>query len=296
MIISPTVSYLKNSGGSSRRTDHKYDGIWTWPKIMSTYPPRKELPPLGALCLDYTDDIHRPPGDPLNELSYQFPVIHEMVKDATVWNVVKKDEYSDETLQNYIDACNRLQQRGAVGVITSCGFLAQVQNRLAAAVEIPVATSSLIQVPFVSMVIGPSKLIGVLTFDAEVLGKAHFKGLGISEELQSRIVVKGCPVGGVLRGMIIEGDPYVHDDLENEMVGIAKELVGENPSIGAIVLECTQMPPFARAVQKATGLPVYDAITMIDWFYSGLVSRIIPEDGRKQDGLRRRRRSAKELK
>lgn len=59
-------------------------------KTMSKYLESASLPPLGAICLDYTDDIHRPPGDPLNPESFDFPLIHEIVPNATLWNVVKQ--------------------------------------------------------------------------------------------------------------------------------------------------------------------------------------------------------------
>ncbi|OUM51161.1 hypothetical protein BVG19_g248 [[Candida] boidinii] len=263
---------------------------------MSSYPPREDLKPLGALCLDYTDDIHRPPGDPLNELSYHFPVIHEQVKQGTLWNIVNSNAFSDEFLQNFIHACQKLEERGAIGIITSCGFLAQVQNRLAEKINIPIATSSLMQIPFVLSIISPKKRVGVLTFDGEVLGETHFRGIGISDEMAKRVTVQGCHDDGALRRIIRDGDPYIHAELESELVDLAKELLEKDPSIGAIVLECTQMPPFAKAIQEKTGLPVYDAITMIDWFYSGLRARNLPKDDFTEEGLRRRKRSDKELK
>lgn len=263
---------------------------------MSKYPPRTELPPLGALCLDYTEDIHRPPGDPLNELSYYCPVIHEQVKNATVKNVVNDGKFSEDFVDAFADACKKLADRGAVGVITSCGFLAQVQTRLAQKSPIPVATSSLLQVPFVLSTMSPAKKVAVLTFHGEILGDAHFDGLGvITPKMKERLVVFGCKSDGHLRDIIVRGKPYVHEKLEQEMIDLAQEALSKDNAIGAFVFECTQMPPTSRAVQKATGLPVYDAITMIDWFYSGLQARILPEDGFKEQGLKPRKRSSKEL-
>ncbi|GMF82185.1 unnamed protein product [[Candida] boidinii] len=172
----------------------------------------------------------------------------------------------------------------------------KVQNRLAEKINIPIATSSLLQIPFVLSIINPNKHVGVLTFDGKVLGQTHFKGIGISDEMAKRITVQGCHDDGALRRIIRDGDPYIHAELESELVDLAKELIGKDPNIGAIVLECTQMPPFAKAIQQETGLPVYDAITMIDWFYSGLRARNLLKDDFTQEGMRRRKRSEKELK
>ncbi|SCW03433.1 LAFE_0G10308g1_1 [Lachancea fermentati] len=263
---------------------------------MSYYPDREELPPLGALCLDYTDDIHRPPGDPLNELSFQFPIIHEMVENASLWNVVASEEYTEEFLQKFVNACDKLADRGALGIITSCGFLAQVQQRLAARIRIPIVTSSLLQIPFLLNVRHQSEHIGVITFDSSTLGDAHFRGAGVTPEMKERVSVIGCPPDGVLRGIIKNGDPYVHEDLEAEIVNCAEELLKIDPQVKVFLLECTQMPPSAKAIQKSTGLPVYDVVTLIDWFYAGLRPKTFVADEFKEEGLRRRLRSDQELK
>ncbi|CUM67366.1 uncharacterized protein PRCAT00005059001 [Priceomyces carsonii] len=261
---------------------------------MSKYPPTQELPPLGALCLDYTDDIHRPPGDPLNPDSFFFPLIHEKVKRATVQNIVFSGVLDESFIDNFADACNNLKAKGAIGIITSCGFLAQIQGILSSKIDIPLATSSLLQIPSVMTILSPRKKVAVLTFDENELSKFHFDGIGIPEAMQERIIVHGTKKGGELKNIIIEGGQYVIEKFEAEMVELAEKAVAEDDSIGAFVLECTQMPPTSKAIQDSLGLPVYDVITMIDWFYSGIVSRTLPEDTNKSDGLRIRKRSSKE--
>lgn len=262
---------------------------------MSRYLEQDVLPPLGALCLDYTDDIHRPPGDPLNPESFHFPLIHETIHNATLWKVVNSQEYPEEFIQSIADACKRLAERGAVGVITSCGFLAQIQKKIAGRIPIPIATSSLLQIPLLLTMRPENEHIGVITFDSETLGNAHFEGIGITCDLRKRITVIGCTPSGPLRGIIQRGEPYVHEELEKELVSRAKVLVEHDPLVSVIVLECTQMPPYARAISQATGLPVYDVIPMIDWFYSGLKPKFVKEDIHKEDAKRARVRSEKEL-
>ncbi|SCV02397.1 LANO_0F17612g1_1 [Lachancea nothofagi CBS 11611] len=262
---------------------------------MSFYPSSKELPALGALCLDYTDDIHRPPGDPLNALSFPFPLLFEKVQKASLWNVVSSREYPDEFLQQFVDACVKLANRGAVGIITSCGFLSQVQKRIAGKIPIPIATSSLLQVPLLLAMRPESEHIGIITFDSSTLGDVHFEGIGVTKEMRERISVIGCPDDGALRGVIQYGDAYIHEELEAEIVECAQELLIHDPKISVFVLECTQMPPYAQAVFRETGLPVYDVITMIDWFYSGLEPKTTLPDDNKDGGKRRRARDAKEL-
>lgn len=259
-----------------------------------SYYEETQLPPLGALCLDYTDDIHRPPGDVIESASYKFPVIKRKVKNATLWNVVQPEEFSDGYLQMFVEACDYLQNQGCIGIITSCGFLAQVQSRLASKIDIPIATSSLLQIPYVLSIISPRKKVAVLTFDPTTLCETHFKGVGISNVMSERLIITGCKPGGCLHRIIVNGDTYIEEELKNELVTLAIELVEENPDIGAFVLECTQMPPYAKAIQQKVKLPVFDGVTMVDWFYSGLYCRSVPEDLNKEDGLRKRLRSDKE--
>lgn len=82
------------------------------------------------------------------------------------------------------------------------------------------------------------------------------------------------PANGHLRKVIQDGAKYDEIAMEQEMVDEATELVrNEAGRIGAIVLECTQMPPYAEAIQRTVGVPVYDVYTMGLWFYSGLTRR-----------------------
>jgi hypothetical protein len=50
-------------------------------------------------------------------------------------------------------------------------------------------------------------------------------------------------------------------------------LVTDHPEIGALLLECSDMPPYAKQIHDATGRPVWDFVTLIDWIHSGVVSR-----------------------
>lgn len=143
--------------------------------------------------------------------------------------------------------------------------------RLAAQIPVPVATSSLAQLPAILPLLPPTKRVGVLTYDETRLGWQHLKSF-VSEPLLSRITIRGVPSDGKLRMTIEEGTPYVRADIEAELVVVAKNLVATEPDVAVLVLECTNMPPFADAIFNALGrrIPVYDVYTMGCWFYSGL--------------------------
>lgn len=96
----------------------------------------------------------------------------------------------------------------------------------------------------------------------------------MSEAFHSRVRIAGAPAEGKLQRLVRYGDTYDHGDVEKELVGEARKLVNLYPDIGALVLECTQMPPFAEAIQQALGdIPVYDVFTMGSWFYQRLVRK-----------------------
>lgn len=262
---------------------------------MSYYGNDERLPPLGALCLDYTEDIHRPPGDVIVSESYRFPIIHEKVKNATLMNVVKSEEFDADYLKCFVDACKKLEDKGCIGIITSCGFLAQIQKTLASKINVPIATSSLLQIPYVLAITSPNTKVGVLTFDSTALSRSHFNSVGVTDQMLERVVVVGCDPEKPLQRVIKHGDPYVAKAIENELVQLAVDLVTKNPTVKSIVLECTNMPPYSRAIQKRTKLPVFDGITMVEWFYSGLHCKLVPPDNDAESGLRRKARSKKEV-
>lgn len=114
--------------------------------------------------------------------------------------------------------------------------------------------------------------MGVLTYDESRLGSQHLASF-VPEQALSKIVIRGVPPDGHLRGTIGKGAPYVHADIEAELVAVAKTFVANRPDIRILVLECTNMPPFSEAIFRALDgkIPVYDVCTMGQWFYSGLV-------------------------
>jgi hypothetical protein len=160
---------------------------------------------------------------------------------------------------------------------------------------VPVATSSLLQVPLIRTIIRPDQGIGILTFDKERLNFNHLKAVGLHDT--SNIYISGPPSEGKMKHTLRDGIPYDLAALTAEIVETAKQLIQEQPHIGAVLLECTQFPPFANAVQIATGLPVWDVTTLARWFYAGLVSRPQPVMTKEEvlDAATARPRSQREL-
>jgi maleate cis-trans isomerase len=221
--------------------------------------------PIGILMLD--TKFPRVPGDVGNAFTFNFPVRYQTVLGANPTRVVK--EADPTLLQPFIDGAKALEAAGCGAISTSCGFLVMFQKELADAVKIPVISSSLLQVPFVAKLIGSDKKVGIITARAASLTQKHFVGAGMEH---CNFAIQGMEDFPEFTNAFIEGNQTIDLDVaEAEMVQASRRLVLNHPEVRAIVLECTNMPPFAHAVAQATGLPVFDIVTLIRYTASALL-------------------------
>jgi Asp/Glu/hydantoin racemase len=223
--------------------------------------------PLGILMLEAK--FPRIPGDMGNGTTWAFPVLYRVVPGASPEKVVLKGAAG--LLPDFVDAAKDLVRLGAEAITTNCGFLALFQREIAAAVGVPVATSSLMQVPWVQATLPPGKRVGVVTVSASSLTPKHLEAAGVPLDTP----IAGTETGKEFFRVLIKAEK---DDMdvalaEQDVVEAGMRLVASNPDVGAIVLECTNMPPYAAALQAAVGLPVYDIYSMITWFHAGLRPR-----------------------
>jgi Asp/Glu/hydantoin racemase len=219
---------------------------------------------VGILMLEA--QFPRIPGDMGNALTWPFPVHYKVVRSATPDLVVRKGAAG--TLDMFIAAARELVADGVDGITTNCGFLALFQEELAAAVPVPVATSSLMQVALVNRLFAPGKRAGILTISGTALTLLHLEKAGVPE---------GTPIGTTEGGReftraILDNELYLDVDAARlDNVDAALKLQADNPELGAIVLECTNMIPYAADIRQATGLPVFSIETFVRWFQASLV-------------------------
>jgi Asp/Glu/hydantoin racemase len=223
--------------------------------------------PLGILMLDAR--FPRIPGDMGNATTWPFPVLYRVVRGASPERVVLQGARG--LLDDFIAAAQDLVALGAEAITTNCGFLALFQAELAAAVRVPVATSSLMQVPWVQATLPPGKRVGVLTVSKASLTPAHLFAAGVPADTP----IIGTEGGREFFRVLITAEKQDLDVAlaEQDILTAGRELLAAHRDIGAIVLECTNMPPYAAALQAACGLPVYDIYSMITWFHAGLRPR-----------------------
>ncbi len=224
--------------------------------------------PLGVLMLQAR--FPRIPGDMGNATTWPFPVLYKVVNGASPEKVVLQG--AKGLLPDFIDAARELVALGAEAITTNCGFLALFQRELAEAVQVPVATSSLLQVPWVQAMLPPGKRVGVITVSAAALTAQHLAAAGVAPDTP----IAGTEGGREFYRVLIEGDKTDMDVAmaEADLLEAGRDLVARHPEVAAIVLECTNMPPYAAALRKTLGLPVHDIYSLVNWLQAGLRPRV----------------------
>lgn len=220
--------------------------------------------PIGILMLD--TKFQRFNGDIGNAQTWPFPVQYKVVRGA-VPNKVVDTLNNRDLLQRFLDAADELIDHGVDGITTTCGFLALFQQELAAHCGVPVATSALLQVPMVARVLPKGKRPAILTFSAESLSVHHLASVGVDPQTP----VVGMPRTSEFQRSIREGDASVpFAVLKEEVLGVAEKMVADDPSIGAIVCECTNITPYSHEINRRLGVPVFDSVTLVHWFHRAL--------------------------
>lgn len=213
--------------------------------------------PIGVISLE--SYFPKPLGHIKYPASFDFPVMYKTVKGATIDRLI--DMRDPALLQPFIEAAQELEREGVKAITASCGFLALHQREIANAVDIPVFASSLIQIPLVYQMMGRHRKVGVVVANSDALTEAHLSSVG----------AQGIPIA--LSGMqhqpqfvdvILKGK---HNDFDDEifcqeLFSVIEAMLLENPDVGAIVLECTDLSHFAVKVQQKFQLPVFDLTSL----------------------------------
>jgi hypothetical protein len=226
---------------------------------------------IGILLLDTS--VPFIPGDVANATTYGFPVRFRKIEGFSVARAIGKDPGIYDAL---LAAARDLVGQGVRAVTGDCGFMAFHQQHLAEDLPVPVFLSSLLQIPFILSILGGKKKVGVITADSRSLDAALLAAIGLNDT--SRIVIDGLETRKAFHHFAIEESGTLDPaEVGAEVVGAGRQLVAEDDSIGALLLECSLLPPYAAAVQEAVDLPVFDYITMINFVFSAMVRR--PYDG-----------------
>ena len=229
---------------------------------------------IGVLCLETS--FTKIPGHIRNRTTFDFPVIYKVVAGATAERVVSQAD--PRLLEPFIQAARELEAQGVAAITGACGFLVIFQQRLAESVSIPLYASSLIQLPMVYRMLRSDQKVGLLVADKRSLTRRHLEAIGgesvpvciadMAEQPEFREVM--------LEGRRVQLDA---DRLGREVLSQVEELARDNPDMGALVVECTDLVPFAYAIQARTGVPVFDIVTLTQMVHRSLTRQPFRGDG-----------------
>jgi len=211
------------------------------------------MPTLGLLMLQTR--FPRPWGDVGHPQTFSFPVRRKVVPGATPERIVRGSDAAE--LQPFIAAAQELAAEGCAAIATSCGFLARWQRELQAALPLPVWSSALLQLAEAQRL---GRRCGVITIEAASLDAAHLIGVGADPATP----VEGITPGSALHRTLLQDLPELDPaDAQAQVLAAAARLRARHPDIDTLVLECTNLPPYAPALRQASGLPVLDVVTLL---------------------------------
>jgi hypothetical protein len=218
---------------------------------------------LGILHLDTA--FPRIAGDVGAPETFPFPVRYATVAGSRVDDVVHRG--SDALLPRFVNAAQDLVEQGCIGITTTCGFLARWQGKLTEELDVPVLTSALLMLPLVHRCLPRHRRVGVVTYSAAALSPKMLEAAGAD----AFTPIEGVDPSGYFGHAIRHGAAWLDTEkMSEDVVAAARRLVSTHQDLGAIVLECANMPPYRDAVVAATELPVFDAAQLITWFHAGL--------------------------
>jgi len=219
--------------------------------------------PMGILMLQA--QFPRILGDMGNARTWPFPVRYKVVPGATPERVVRRS--AEGLLEEFKRAGRELVSEGVRAIATNCGFLSIFQDELARDLSVPVATSALMQASAIQALLPPEQKVSVLTISAETLSRRHLEAAGVPPGTPVVGLVRGC----TLQRVILDDEPELDVDAARaDMEEAARRLISQHPETGAILLECTNMPPYAEAVRAVTGRPVFSIVNLVNWLVGSL--------------------------
>ncbi len=204
--------------------------------------------------------------------TYDFPVRIKLVHNQIGPDGLNggDPEWGGWNLPVWIRYAQELEAEGVKAIVGGCGITGNMQTRLAAAVNIPVYTSSVLFVPLIHRSLKPGQKVGILTVSTEILlarDRLLFRECGVDDSIP--LAVCGINESEYAKEWLTvvspEFDPEV---VKQAVVNTAVAMVKEHPDIGSIVIECTDMTAYSQAVREATKLPVFDAVDMVKWVHN----------------------------
>ncbi|HFI0256647.1 TPA: aspartate/glutamate racemase family protein [Streptococcus suis] len=219
---------------------------------------------IGIITIDF--NYVKLPGNVANATTFSFPVVYEDI----VLEIEDLFNGEDKLLEIVIEAAKKLERKGVRAIVGACGYFNHFQEQVRDAVAVPVYLSSVLQIPLIKMGLKPEQKIAVLVADGEGANAEFFAKA--NADIQDCIVQE---IGSLESFAPIRyNKPYLDNGrLKADLIAVVQDLRKNHPEIGAILLECSDLPPYAAALHRDAGLPVFDFTTLINWVHSAVVRK-----------------------
>jgi aspartate/glutamate racemase len=220
----------------------------------------------GILMLDSV--IPRIPGDPGHAATFSFPVRYGVIKDFPFEDLVDiRRRYIDRVIRTAIE----LQTEGVNFIAADCGLFSLFQREIADALSIPFIGSSLNLIPLIAGFLPNPQKIGLITGDTRLLKGRHLEAAGADTD---RLVIRGMENSEEFQKVVINrGRKLDPDAMQAGVLTAVDDLFRSGESIGAVVLECTNLITFRCDIQQEFKVPVFDLVSLIEFFADGYRSR-----------------------
>jgi hypothetical protein len=230
--------------------------------------------PIGIVLLDVKYPLI--PGNVGNASTYDFPVRIKIIRNLhdnpfpPIYN--ESGNYTADVIK-FIVTIKELEEEGVRAIVASCGFFSLLQEIAVKEVGIPVFTSPLMFIPVIHRMIHPNKKIGIITASAQRLTRSYLEPVGVDEP--TSLIIEGLDDSKEFNEVIMQGQRDTLDInlLKNEVIHVAEKLIQHHPDIGAVLIECSDLPPFSADIQEAVRLPVFDYICFINSIYHAVVQK-----------------------
>lgn len=220
---------------------------------------------IGVLVFD--GQAPRIPGDPGHAESFSFGVRYATVQGSFM-DLVDGSEQIREALHS---AVLQLKAEGVSAIVGDCGLMSLYQKELAEVAGLPVAASSLVLLPSLHALLGAQASIGILTGHRKLLHEKHLRQSGWNEAIP--LVIQGMEQEEAFSSMIMaQNAPLDPLALQGAVLRAAKKLMAQTSAfpVRAIILECSNLGSYAKAVQDCCQVPVYDMISLTQLLHAGL--------------------------
>lgn len=212
------------------------------------------------------------PGNVGNGTTFNFPVLYQRLEGPSTIEMVVSTKPHPVVTELAIKAAKKLEEQGCRAITANCGYFANYLPDVAAALDVPCFLSSLMQIPIILRALKPNEKVAIICASGKALSSAPaLRNCGVDD--LTRVVIAGSEHTSQMKNVLQEKGHINNMTFEKELVGIAREVVLKNPDVGALLLECTELPPYAWAIQKTVRLPVFDFTTLINWVYNAVVRR-----------------------